>query len=121
MATEIKSQGIDSNYRTDQQKSGDRTGLTDSAGSGSSTRRDFADKGSDIADDIAHKAKQAGETLKDKADDFGHSMQETGHNIAEKTKHGHKAVCDFTRDNPTAAILIAFGVGAILARVLPKW
>lgn len=111
MATEVKTAGIDNTYRSDQ-KTSDRT-------SGPIARRDLADKASDMADDVAHKAKEAGEKLIDKASDVGHSMQETGHNIAEKTRHTHQVICDFTRENPTAAVLMAFGLGAILARILP--
>ncbi len=114
MTTEIKPAGIDSIYRSDQHKSGDR-GLTD----GSGGRRDIADKASDLAGGVAHKAREAGDTFMDKASDVGHSIQETGHNIAEKGKTSYHAVCDFTKANPTAAVLMAFGIGAILARILP--
>lgn len=119
MATEVRTSGIDGGYRSEPQKAGDRTGMTDSANSGSSTRRDFADKASDVGDDIAHKAKQAGDTLRDKASDVGHSMQEAGHNIAGRAKHTHQAICSFAKENPTAAVLMAFGLGAMLARILP--
>ena len=115
MATEVKSTGIDSAYRAEHQKTSDQSGMS----GGASARRDFEDKASEMADSAAHKAKEVGNSFMDKASDVGHSMQETGHNIAEKTKHTHRAVCDFTKENPTAAILMAFGLGAILARVLP--
>lgn len=116
MATEVKAAGIDNAFRTEHQKANDNTGMSGGAGA----RRDFGDKASGLASDVAHKAKDLGDTLMDKASDVGHSMQETGHNIAEKSKHTHQAVCDFTRENPTAAVLMAFGLGAILARLLPR-
>jgi ElaB/YqjD/DUF883 family membrane-anchored ribosome-binding protein len=116
MATEVKAAGIDNAFRADRQKTSDYTGMTDAA----TARRDLGDKASDMASDVAHKAKEAGDTLMDKASDFGHSMQETGHSLAEKAKHTQNAICDFTRENPTAAVLMAFGVGAVLARILPR-
>ncbi len=115
MATEFKTAGIENNYRTDHQKSSDRGGMSD----GANARRDLADKASDMADGVANKAKEAGDKFMSKASDVGHSMQETGHNIAEKSKSGHRAICAFTKENPTAAVLMAFGLGAILARILP--
>ena len=121
MATEVKTAGIGNTSHADYQKSSDRTGVSGVADSGHQDRRDLGDKVSDKADDFAHKAKEAGETMKEKASHVGHSMQEAGHNIAEKSKHGHQAICSFTRENPTAAVLMAFGIGAILARILPKW
>lgn len=119
MATEVKSPGIDTSSRSGQQKAGDHTGKTDGADSGPNAWRDLTDKGSDVADDVAHMARQSGDTLKDKADDFGRSLQETGHTIAEQTRDGHEAVCDFTREYPTAAVLMAFGLGVIVAHFLP--
>ncbi len=116
MATEDKAAGIDSAFRTEHQKANDNTGMSGGAGA----RRDFGDKASDLASEVAHKAREAGDSLMDKASDLGHSVQETGHNIAEKSKHTHQAVCDFTKANPTAAVLMAFGLGAILARLLPR-
>lgn len=119
MATEVKAAGTDNTYRSDHLKTNDRTGMADGGAGGSIAKRDIADKASDMADGVAHKAKQAGDTFMDKASDVGHSMQETGHNIVEKTKHTHQVICNFTKDNPTAAVLMAFGLGAILARILP--
>lgn len=128
MATEVKTTGMETATGSNYPRTGERAGMSDVSNTGTSTRRDLGDK----ADEAAHKAREAGETLKDKAKDagetikdkaseVGHSMQETGHNIAEKSKTSHQAICKFTRENPTAAVLLAFGVGAILARVLPKW
>lgn len=108
MATEVKPTTNDSTFRPDHQKTGGRI----------STMSD-ANSGSDMASDITHKAKEAGDTIKDKTHDVGHSMQDAGHTISEKYKDTHKAICDFTKENPTSAVLIAFGLGAILARILP--
>jgi len=119
MANEIKSSGIDNTYRSEHEKRSDSASVVADPTKDSIAKRNFSDSASGMADDVAHKAKEAGDTLKDKASDVGHSLQDTGHNIAEKTKHSHKAICDFTKENPTAAVLMAFGVGAILARVLP--
>ena len=118
MASDVKGTGMENAYRSEHQKSSDRTGLTDGAG-GPNAKRDFGDKASDMADDVAHKARQAGGKLQNKASNVGDSMQEAGHEFAEKSKHTHEAIVGFTKENPTAAVLLAFGLGAILARILP--
>ena len=119
MTTEVKAAGMGNTYRSDQQKKNDRVGMDDHASGGSIARRDGSDKATDIAEDVSHKAKEAGETIKDKVSDIGHSLQETGHNLSEKSKHSHKAMCDFTKENPTVAVLIAFGLGTLVSRILP--
>jgi ElaB/YqjD/DUF883 family membrane-anchored ribosome-binding protein len=119
MAIETKATGNESMQRSDHQKTGGHTGFIEDGKTSSVTRRDFGDKVSDLADDVKDKAKEAGDTFMEKAGDVKHSMQDAGHNIAEKSRHTHEAIVHFTRDNPTAAVLMAFGLGAILARILP--
>lgn len=119
MASETTTPGIDNPFRSEYQKTSERARLSADSTLNPGTKRDLGDKTSDVADDVASKAKDAGDAFIDKAGEVGHSMQETGHNIAEKTKHTHQAIRRFTKENPTAAVLMAFGVGAMLARMLP--
>lgn len=119
MANEVKAPKIDSSYKSDSQRASDLTGLKDDSGYNPSGDRDLTDRAADKADSFADKAKDAGDSFMDKASDIGHSMQDQGHNIAEKSKKSHQAICKFTKENPTTAVLMAFGLGAILARVLP--
>lgn len=98
MASNVKT---DNTYRSDDLKSNDRTGMMDAAANGPCANRDFPDKAFDMAGAV------------------GHSMQETGKYFEEKTKNTYQAICDFTKENPTAAVLVAFGLGTILARILP--
>lgn len=108
MDSEVKPSGIGNATRSDYQSPGNRS-------SGSHARRDL----DDIADDVADKARDAGDTLKDKASDAAHAMQQTGEDLAEKAKHTHRAICDYTKENPTAAMITAIAVGVILSRILP--
>lgn len=114
MTTEVKTARIGSSYHSEYQKASDRAGVTGDAGSGQNTDRGLADNASGMADDVAYKAKKAGDTVKDKAG-------EVGHDIAEKSRHAHHAICDFTKENPSVAVAMAFGLGAVIARVLPRW
>ena len=134
MANETKAIGIDSDYRTDQHKTS--IGMPGGASPSSIASRDLHGKASDMADDPTHKswdadddsfmdkakdkAKDAGDAIMHKASDVGYSMKEAGHDIAVKSRHSHQAVCSFARKNPTTAVLLAFGVGAIVARILPR-
>lgn len=119
MATDYKSAASDSGYRTEAQRTNDRTGMSGQSGDTSVMKRDIGDKATDLANDILHKAKDVGDDIAHKANDAGHAIHDAGQNIARKTKHAHEVVCDFTKENPTAAVLIAFGIGAIIARILP--
>lgn len=119
MAGDTMTSGIDSPFRSEHQKTTDRARLSGDSMTNPGVKRDLGEKASDAADDVASKAKDAGDAFIDKAGEVGHSMQETGHDIAEKTKHTHQAIRRFTKENPTAAVLMALGVGAILARMLP--
>ncbi|MCC5822624.1 MAG: hypothetical protein LAT64_03520 [Phycisphaerales bacterium] len=112
MANDVKAGGIDTTYRSDYQKRSDRANIAGETGSGRIDIRDDVNKASEMADEIAHKPREACGTFKDKATDVGHAVE-------GKTKRSHRAICDFTKKNPTAAVLTAFGLGAILARVLP--
>lgn len=117
MPTEVKAGGIDSTRRSDQQ-SNDRTGTRDRDTSGPIAGRDLADRESDMVHSIAE-TREAGVPVRDGAGEAGDSMQETRQNIAEKTKDTHQRICHFTRENPTAAVLMACALGAILIRILP--
>ncbi|TVQ62436.1 MAG: hypothetical protein EA379_05265 [Phycisphaerales bacterium] len=108
MGIETKSAANDSGYRTDAQRASDRASLSEHGSAASGMKRDFGEKATDVADNLAHHAHDA-----------GHAIQDAGQSIAKKSKHAHGAVCSFTKENPTTAVLIAFGIGAILARILP--
>jgi ElaB/YqjD/DUF883 family membrane-anchored ribosome-binding protein len=106
MANEIKDATRESSFRTDQHKHNDRSPFGEPK---KDTGHEYVDKASNVAHDMV-----------DKAHDASNAVAETGENIAHKFEEGHKKVCSFTRENPTAAVLIAVGVGAIIARLLPS-
>jgi len=106
MANEIKDAPRESTFRTEQQKLQDRSPFGEPKKDGG---HEYVDKASSVAHDMV-----------DKAHDAGHAVAETGENIAHKFEDAHSQVCGFTKKNPTAALLIAVGVGAILARLLPS-
>jgi len=121
MANDMKTSGIDSSSRTEHQRTMERGSLTDEKGYGQRGSKDLAEKASDAGDKIAEKASDAGETLAEKAKSAGHAVMESGEDFADRAKGVHSTICKFTKDNPTASVLIAFGAGAVLARLLPKW
>ena len=50
--------------------------------------------------------------------DAAHSMQKDAQGISEKATHTHQVICDFTKENPTAALVMAFALGVVLSRFL---
>jgi ElaB/YqjD/DUF883 family membrane-anchored ribosome-binding protein len=113
MATEIKAStgsSYDSASRTEQQRTRDGSPYIGDREAAQAGGRDLADKAADVGDRMAESARSAGQCVMD-----------AGGGIAERAKGVHSTVCKFTKDNPMSSILIAFGVGAVLARVLPKW
>ncbi|TVQ74987.1 MAG: hypothetical protein EA380_11750 [Phycisphaeraceae bacterium] len=102
----------ESSFRSDQ-KPGDRHTYSDGRGDSAyaevkSDAKDLGDKASGMIDKVSEKAHSAGD-----------AMMDVGKDVVDHTRDGYTAVCKFTKQNPTAAVLIAFGAGAILARLLP--
>lgn len=109
MSVETKGKPVDHSYRSETNKGVERPAYG-SAGDGESFTGDIGTKIGDLADRTVQKVHHAADAAND-----------VGHTAMKKAQNGHAAVCDFTKQNPTAALLMAFGVGAILARLLPKW
>ena len=65
------------------------------------------------ATDIAHAGAEA---VQHGAD----ATLEAGRKAAENAGEVHKALCRHVAEHPTSSILIAMGVGALLARVVPR-
>ncbi len=104
MAMENKTSMTDTAFRSEQ-KPGDRHAFTEPR---PSDARIHEHKTSDVIDKVSEKAHSAGETIVD-----------AGKDVVDHTRDGYNAVCKFTKQNPTAAVLLAFGAGAILTRLLP--
>lgn len=81
---------------------------------GSGSRASVADLRSDAAvlsADVKHMARDAAAVVKDGA-------TSTAHDLKERAEGAHEQMCGYVKANPTAAILIALGAGAILGRLL---
>jgi ElaB/YqjD/DUF883 family membrane-anchored ribosome-binding protein len=101
MALDTKPSALDNPYRTDAQKAGERSSYAEHKSDVSGAMKEVGDKASNAMDYAADKAHTIGET------------------IADRAEHTHSAICAYTKSNPTTAVLLAFGLGAILARLLP--
>lgn len=83
-------------------------------GSQGGSRASVADLRSDAAvlsADVKHMARDAAAVVKDGA-------TSTAHDLKERAEGAHEKMCGYVKANPTAAILIALGAGAILGRLL---
>lgn len=108
MALDTKPSALDNPYRTDAQKAGDRSSYAEHKSDASGAMKEVGDKASNAMDYAA-----------DKAHTIGESIADGGKHIAERAESAHSAICAYTKSNPTTAVLLAFGLGAILARLLP--
>lgn len=78
-----------------------------------------------LRDDLGVLKTDAARTVSDLASAGRGLAKEGVHMATDMAKRGgaqaenlHKAMCDFVAERPTTAILIAVGVGALLARML---
>ncbi len=82
--------------------------------SNSGSRPSMSDLRSDAATlsaDVKHIARDAAAVVKDGA-------SSTAQDLKHRAEGAHEQVCGYVKANPTASILIALGVGAILGRLL---
>ncbi len=89
--------------------------------------RDIKDDAAAVKDDLATLAGDAKDCAvgvasagADTARKGAESMMNTASDIAERTRSAHDQACGYVRRNPTTAVLLAVGVGAVLGRVLAR-
>lgn len=71
---------------------------------------------SDVGDCVTPATERSIEAVKHGAD----SAVETGKKLAESASDAHQSFSRYVSNHPTASILIAFGAGAMLSRLLPR-
>jgi ElaB/YqjD/DUF883 family membrane-anchored ribosome-binding protein len=82
--------------------------------------RSVADKVMGARDSVQDTASSAGDRARDTAARAGEKMQDTAHSVAGTVRDTPDAVARQTRGNPLAAGVIAFGVGLLVASLLPE-
>jgi ElaB/YqjD/DUF883 family membrane-anchored ribosome-binding protein len=84
-------------------------------------RTGFADVKEDLKDlkhDAAAYASDIASTGIDAVKHGADKVVETSKKVGAAAQGTHEKVCDYVSKNPTTSVLIAAGVGAVLARVL---
>lgn len=89
--------------RTDQT----HRGMKDIKSDAAALKRDLAHLRDDVVDVGSQAAQDATERLRHGADSIGHQF-----------KSAHESACKRISDHPTAAVLVALGVGAVIGRML---
>jgi ElaB/YqjD/DUF883 family membrane-anchored ribosome-binding protein len=79
---------------------------------------DLTKLGSDAKDYATGAALRAAEVAKDTARQGTDAVLDTAKRATDYSKHAHEQMCDFVRERPTTSVLLAIGVGALLARIL---
>lgn len=80
--------------------------------------RDVRDDLTKLKDDAVGVASVAAHTAADHARQGLEVAEEYAKKAGDHVKDGYTAVCGFVKERPTTAILIAVGVGALVARLL---
>lgn len=73
-----------------------------------------------LKDDASKCATDVAEVGRDMAKNGVAHAAETGQKLAQSAQESHEKVCAYITANPTTSVLIAAGVGALLARVLTR-
>jgi hypothetical protein len=82
--------------------------------------RSVADRVMGSRDSVRDTASSAGDRARETANRAGEKVQETAHSVAGTVRETPDAVARQTRGNPLAAGVIAFGVGLLVASLLPE-
>jgi ElaB/YqjD/DUF883 family membrane-anchored ribosome-binding protein len=91
--------------------------------SGSTRHPSLTDVKEDVTklkDDVTKCAVDVAEVGRDMAKNGVAHTVETGKKLAKSAQESHEKVCTYISANPTTSVLIAAGVGALLARILPR-
>lgn len=78
---------------------------------------------SDVRDDLTDMKKDVSKLADDASKTAKDGMQATwdsARKVADHVQEGHHKVCEYASSHPTAALLIAVGVGAIAGRLLAR-
>ena len=98
------------------ERDADHATLRDLKNDAAAVKQDLTTLASDAGDCAAGLAASGAQAAKHGAE----SVMSTASDIAERTKGAHSQACDYVRRNPTTAVLLAVGVGAVLGRVLAR-
>lgn len=79
-------------------------------------KEDVAQLRQDVTEYAAHTAETGIEAVTNTAT----RVAETGKKAADVAKETHGKMCEYVSAHPTMSVLIAAGVGALLARVMPR-
>ncbi len=74
----------------------------------------------DVADYATTAAQVAAHTGVDAVKTGAAQVAETGKKAADLARGSHHKVCEYISAHPTTSVLVAVGIGAIMARFLPR-
>lgn len=70
-----------------------------------------------VKEDVSSLAHHASEEVRERADRVVHSVQQSGERVGDQVSHYHQSFTRTVRNNPTASIAAALGVGLFLGRI----
>jgi len=71
-----------------------------------------------LKDDVSHEAHRMKDQVRDTVKAKGQQLVEMGKKAGHQMEGVHHKMCDYVQKNPTTSVLIALGVGALVARFL---
>ncbi len=96
----------------------DKTSLEDVKRDMATLKRDLAALRNDSTDYMTGAVHSGAQAARQKAESMLDSTREMASNVADHARGGQERFCEYVRQNPTASVLIAVGVGAILGKLL---
>jgi ElaB/YqjD/DUF883 family membrane-anchored ribosome-binding protein len=73
-----------------------------------------------LKDDVTDYASSAAHTGVEAVMAGAERVAETGRKAADIARESHGKMCEYVTAHPTTSVLIAVGIGAVLARLLPR-
>lgn len=102
--------------RSPERESTSRGAIDDLKKDTAAVREDLTHLKEDAVRATAHATEHAMEAVTSGAD----SAREMAHSASKACKQYHETMCDTVRKNPTAAVLVAAGVGVLAGKLLSK-
>lgn len=82
--------------------------------------RDVKDDVSRLKNDVTSMASDAAHKGIDTVSAGAERAMDVGRQAAHSVKSGHSRMCEYVSEHPTTSVLLAAGIGALLARVLSR-
>ncbi len=83
-------------------------------------REDARELKDDTIEAVGHAAGKGVDAVRHRAEHAMDRTRDSGRRAADSANAAHQRFCDYVCEHPTASVLIAFGIGALASRFIPR-